>query len=439
MLLALLLAASPVTIDAGPLKVHVVIAETPNDFHAIDQLSAWFPYAHKQYRRYFASPEHGGLSPEDEKLLAAHAAIRKAHGWGALDAAMLSGADLDDALAEAVHQKAITSDEATTEKQVLTHFQPRLHALFKEQRPALERFAQGALTATPELTAYAKKASRFWDGAHVDTELVLVATPAGGSGGGFAGGRLVVEVDATSSPTYVLEHEGWHAFAESHEPALHTVANELGTDFETVSEGLAYAVAPGIFKPANNPEQLAQTVANDEAANKSFFEEPYVRFNRLGLALRPTLQPALDGDGTFESYLPSEKAVYRALAELAAAHEHLPMRYFYFGPRDDALAKALSQDKFDIWSRPLSEKFLDELRPRMRAHDRVVLVLDGAPLPEAFASFLGEGASKLATQRQTSKAGEATLAGPRGEQVTVVWAADASAALARARSSLVGR
>src|SRR6185503_13007162 len=109
MLLALLLAASPPTIDAGPLKIHVVIAETPHLFHAVDQLSGWFPYAHKQYRRYFAAPEHGGLSPEDEKLLAAHGKLRAAHGWGAFDAAMLTDRSIDDALADAVRKKAITA------------------------------------------------------------------------------------------------------------------------------------------------------------------------------------------------------------------------------------------------------------------------------------------------------------------------------------------
>ncbi|MBS2026958.1 MAG: hypothetical protein JST54_03550 [Deltaproteobacteria bacterium] len=439
MLLALLLAASPVTIDAGPLKVRVVIAETPNLFHAVDQLSGWFPYAHKQYRRYYAAPEHGGLSPEDEQLLAAHAAVRKAHGWGMVDAALLSGDSLDDALAGAVRQKALTADEAATERKVLAHFQPRLHALFEAQRPALERFAQGALAATPELTAYAKKASRFWGGSKVDTQLVLVATPPGGGGGGYAGGRLVVEVDATSSPTYVLEHEGWHAFAEPHDAALHAAATELGTDYETVSEGLAYAVAPGIWKPASDPDQLVHQVAKDAAAHKSFFDEPYVRFNRLGLALRPTLGPALDGNGTFESYLATEKAVYRALAELAAVDDKLPPRYFFFGPRDDALARAISQEKFDIWSRPVQEKFLDELRPKIRPSDRVVLVLDASPLPPAFTSFLGDNAAKLAALRQASKAGEASLAGPKGEQLTVIWAADSAGALEKARTSALLR
>ena len=180
-------------------------------------------------------------------------------------------------------------------------------------------------------------------------------------------------------------------------------------------------------------------VAGDTAAHRSFFDEPYVRFNRLGLALRPTLQVALDGDGTFESYLPTEKAVYRALAELAAAADQVPPRYFLFGPHDMALAHAISQDKFDIWSRPVQDKSLDELLPKMRPSDRVVLVLDAAPLPPGFTAFLGENAAKLIALRQASKAGEVSLVGTKGEQLTVIWAADSAGALEKARTSALLR
>jgi hypothetical protein len=71
---------------------------------------------------------------------------------------------------------------------------------------------------------------------------------------------------------------------------------EEAIDDETIEDGLAYAIAPGLTQP----DQLPALV---EADRTGTLRDPRVRAERLGLALRTELSAALEGGhdtvGTF--------------------------------------------------------------------------------------------------------------------------------------------
>ena len=72
------------TIVAGPLTLRVSTSRTAHLFHVVDQLSAWSPFCHRQYRSYFEDDANGGLSEEDRQLLGQHADLRGSRDGGAV-------------------------------------------------------------------------------------------------------------------------------------------------------------------------------------------------------------------------------------------------------------------------------------------------------------------------------------------------------------------
>lgn len=421
---------------AGPLTLDIVVAQTPQLFHTVDQLSAWSPFCHRQYRRWFAAPEHGGLSAEDDALLAEHAKLRAKDGWGGLDALFVDDVPLETALASAMKTGRLTAADAEIERRVLTHFRPRETELISQRRAALEAFAVGVEGSRAALTTFATQASRFFGGVTVTRKIVLAASPSD-DGGGANGGVLLVEVNGTQSPLEVLQHECWHAFAEGSKDALAAAAREAGSDYETLSEGLAYAVMPGLFPPSDDPERLAHTVASDFAQKNSYLDDPYVRFNRIALALRPSLEPLLRGKGTITDLLPIETALVRGLTALALAEaDGHPPGVFWFGPWEPSIGQRVQQQHLSVWGRDLKQAALDELRPRIRPKDHVVLAIaDTHVIPGGFEELLGPDAQKLFALRREKASGEVRLVGRRGEDMRVVWAPTRAELLQSVRNS----
>ena len=91
------------TIVAGPLTLQVSTSRTAHLFHVVDQLSAWSPFCHRQYRSYFEDTANGGLSEADRQLLGQHADLRRLKGWGSgLEQTFYTDRDLEDALHEGI-------------------------------------------------------------------------------------------------------------------------------------------------------------------------------------------------------------------------------------------------------------------------------------------------------------------------------------------------
>lgn len=425
--------AAPNTIEAGQLKLQIVTADSAQVFHAVDQMSAWSQYCHRQYRRWFESAEGGGLSEADLKLLSAHAAVRGRLGYGVLDQTFYRADAWEPALDAAVKAKKMSREDAATEKKVFRHFEPRVMKLVETQHATVEAAAASLVADAPKLRAFAEQASAFWGGGAVDLPMYLVVTPAGGGGGGLNGGKLVVEVGDKQSPVGVAMHEAWHAFAEAQSSALHQAATEAGTDWETLSEGLAYAVSPGLYFSANGAsDELAMQVQRDFKAEKSFSSEPYVRFNRLGLSLRPSLKDAFATQETFASFLPKAIAVYRGLAEVALALEKQGTRprYFFFG--EGELFKPLTAEivarGFDVWGRRLQVSDYEALKAKMHSSDTVVYAAPQKAMLDLAEKMQGEWGDQwpvLRAQVEKSPRGQFRAVTERGPRVAA-WSNDAA-------------
>lgn len=427
---ALAAAPSSLTIDAGPLKLRVVISDSANIFHSFDQLSLWSPYCHRPYRRYFESAEGGGLNDEDQKLLVAHAEVRKRLGYGVLEETFYTDAKWEQSLDAAVKAKRISTADAETEKKIFRHFAPRIVKLVAAQRELLSAAVTGLSSEKPKLKTFAEQASRFWGGGSIEMALYLVVNPSGGGGGSFNGGKLVVEVGKSEVPTHVAIHEAWHAFSASQKNALREAAKQAGTDETTLGEGLAYAVSPGIYKSTGARSDLEAKVAQDFKMEKSFLSDSYVRFNRFGLSLRPLMKEALAKGETHDSFLPKAVMVYRSLAELADALENQPARprYFCFGDSDvlNALGREFGSRGFDFWGRRFQEKEYESLKEKMRRSDTILFAASRQALlsaPETFQAVWGSHWSDLRARLEKMASGHLRVMTEQGPRVAA-WSDD---------------
>lgn len=310
--------------ECGPLVLEVRASRTAHLFHVVDQLANWSEFCHPQYRR--AMP----LDAADEKALERHASIRQKRGWGGgLEQAFYTPLPLEEALAAAVKAGNLAEGQAVVEREVFERFAPRVDALLAKQSVDL-RNSLAALDRDG-LSAMAKRLSRLFRVPSLTVPLYLVASPTPGQGGGgFNGGRIVVEVGPGGDATRTLVHEVTHAFLEPRIDLLAKCAGATpGPDEQTLNEGIAYAVDPGIFS-AGKEDRLARQVASDLAAGKTLADS-YTRFNRFGLALRPVVKEALE-DGDLDRLLDRAHAVWLSLAEVEAATARQDPRVFIAGP-----------------------------------------------------------------------------------------------------------
>jgi len=89
-------------------------------------------------------------------------------------------------------------------------------------------------------------------------------------------------------------------------------STEIGLDLETLEEGIAHAVSPGIFSDAGDEDVLAATVERQLREGKTF-ADPYLRFHFFGLLLRPHLRDALEGFGSAADFLETAIGVWQEL------------------------------------------------------------------------------------------------------------------------------
>jgi len=113
-------------------------------------------------------------------------------------------------------------------------------------------------------------------------------------GGGYNGGRLTIEVPTVADAIPTTLHELFHAFLETKKAEIEAaVAGVPGLDSETLNEGLAYALSPGIVHAdSDGADPLVRTVRRQFAENKPL-SDTFTRSNRYALSLRPLLQAAL--------------------------------------------------------------------------------------------------------------------------------------------------
>lgn len=414
--------ASATSVTAGPLRAQVVVSETAQLFHVVDQLSLWSPYSHRQYRAHF-----GELTDADQKLLEAYAAMRKKGGHGPLEEALYTEARVEVALAQAVKARRIGADDAALVAKTLEHFRARVRLVIEKRHEDVQSYAARVQALLSGAQEFLSAASTFFSVRGVEVPIYVVVSPAKGfGGGGFNGGRLVVEVGEGAAGSGPLLHELWHAFAEPKKQVLmDAAARTPGLDFETLSEGLAYAVSPGLWAMApGDGDALYARVRADLQQRKSFLNEPYVRFNRLALAVRPLLVDSLRaGTLTLEDALPLVLAQFRGLHAVAEAQERTPRGFFVFGTGHRELTRALAESGHDVWARDLQPSQLASLAPRVRASDVMVLVLpssDQSAVPAEFRALAGDTWPKVSKAMRNAASGRVRVQG-EGAPVVIYW------------------
>jgi hypothetical protein len=307
-----------VHLEAGPLRLDIYISETAQLFHVVDQISQWSEFSHRQYVRYFRSTD-GGLTEADRQLLAEHAAIRKAHGWGkGPERVFYTMLDLDEALRAGVVNGHLTDGEAETERRVLLHFQPRVRQLIASEGGHLSAFVRELGGEQSDLAAFAAEAARFVGASPANAiPFYPIVNPDDiNMGGGFNGGTLTLEIPRTRNAYPTLLHELFHAFVQTRKATLEAAVRTVpGLDFETLNEGLAYAMSPGIHH-SGDADQLQESVVGF-MAKRMPLSDSYTRFNSFALALRPLLKEALaDPKQNLDSFLPRAADAWLVLTEL---------------------------------------------------------------------------------------------------------------------------
>jgi len=311
---------APVHLDAGPLKLDVYISETAQLFHVVDQISQWSEFSHEQYVQYFKS-RGAGLSESDLKILAEHAAIRKKYGWGrGPDQVFYTPVDLDEALKAGVASGYLTAQEADIERRVFAYFRLRVKRLVSESKP-LDEFVREFAPQQSKLAAFATEAARFVGKTPAKPiPFYVIADPDDPNmGGGYDGGILTLEIPRKRDVYPTVLHELFHAFVETKKDKIEIAVRSVpGLDFQTLNEGLAYAISPGLYHTGDS-DQL-QAKVSDYMTKESPLSDSFTRFNYFALALRPLLREALaDPHQNLESFLPRAVDAWLVLVELDRA------------------------------------------------------------------------------------------------------------------------
>jgi hypothetical protein len=311
LLAALLPQDKPLVVDAGKLTCEVYISRTAHLFHVVDQLSEWSEHCHRQYGRHFR------LSSFDRDLLDVHVKIRKARGWGGgLEQTFYSPLDLEGALKAGLEKKRIDADQAEAERKIFAHFAARVDKLIADHRKVLDSYSDRLLKEKERLAVFADQVSKLFGGAKVSVPVYLIANPHDvDMGGGFNGQIVAVEIPRVADAYPMLLHEIFHAFLHLRRDVIEEAAKKIdGLDFETLNEGLAHAMAPGIFhpgKPGDDP--LDKTVKRYQAEGK-VLKDYYYRVYRFGLELRPLMKEALESkSGSIDKVIPKAAEMWRVL------------------------------------------------------------------------------------------------------------------------------
>src|ERR1044072_2228845 len=181
-----------VRVEAGPLTIEVHSnSTTAHLFHVVDQMSAWSEFCHAQYAKWWTA-KYGPFTDQDKSLLAKHTSIRKKFGWdGTLEKTYYTGSPLREALDGAVKAGRLSQGDADAERDILSHFAPKIEELRKEQVVSTAGFVQTLLARKTELSAFASKAARLFGTKHLTLPVFLIADPDEHSyGGGFNGGII---------------------------------------------------------------------------------------------------------------------------------------------------------------------------------------------------------------------------------------------------------
>jgi hypothetical protein len=300
-------------VDLGGMVLAVSDSWTAQVFHIVDQLADWSPYTHRAYLRWAGRALV--LDSADQRLLQRHAELRRASNTPkAFDQAFLVEGGIAEAAAAAVTAGLLPAAEASAEREILEHFAPKLVGLREAQRSQVDGFLQRLATEGERLKPLVAQLARFAEATQrIDIPVFIVSNPDVNSGGGEAnGGRLVIEVPSPD-PMSALVHEAMHAFLAPHLDAIRAFADSAGVSFETLNEGIVYAMAPGLTDDPERRDMLGEQQARFQARGTPA-SNPYVQSYTMALVLRPLLRGALARGTTLSALLPAAVSRWKSVA-----------------------------------------------------------------------------------------------------------------------------
>jgi hypothetical protein len=136
--------------------------------------------------------------------------------------------------------------------------------------------------------------------------LFLVPNPEeGNGGGGYNGGRLVVEISNDPDPMPILIHEILHSLLWKHKNAITAAARSVGVGWGDLNEGLTHAFSPGLTDDPRINDTLTERLAGNFAKDRPP-AEAYSQSKKylIALMVRPILRGALYRRETFSDFLP---------------------------------------------------------------------------------------------------------------------------------------
>jgi hypothetical protein len=293
-------------IDLGGVVISVSDSRTAQVFHIVDQMSQWDSSVHHGYVRW--ANRTLNLSQEDQRLLQKHAELRRVRGWGnGFEQAFYSDDSIEAASQHAVEKKLLSADEAGTEKIILLHFAPILSGMLNRSTPQIIAFRARLNVEAKRIAPVVKNLVRFAEiKGRLRLPLFLVSNPAEGSGGGgFNGGRLVVEIQGEPDPLPILLHECLHALLWQYKEAIRVAAESVGLSWGELNEGIAAAFSPGLTDNFQGADLLAENLTRNFQRGASA-SDGYAQSKKymVALIIRPLLRSALKEDETFGSFLP---------------------------------------------------------------------------------------------------------------------------------------
>lgn len=301
--------AEVVPLDVGVLVYDISISDTAQTFHIADQLSGWSPFMHKQYARW-AEAEHVLGNPQIIAL-SSHRAIRQRLGYGAIDQNFYTTKSVQDALNDA--SSDLTADDLAIERNLFLTMTPVVTPLIERHRGEVVMVRDRILAQHDKLKKmledFVQFAQVYLPKDHVPLWLIASTGPHNG-GGGYNGGQMVLE--ASSGAVNTLLHESLHFVVEAKHAEIEAAAKSCGAglDWETLNEGIAYALYPGIVGNRDSIDQTLQQLASQGKPET----DPYVRFNRLGKRLTPLLEKALINKTTLANLLPAACDEWKKIA-----------------------------------------------------------------------------------------------------------------------------
>jgi len=134
--------------------------------------------------------------------------------------------------------------------------------------------------------------------------LFLIPNPEeGNAGGGFNGGRLVLEVQEQPDPLPIFFHECIHAFLLQHNDAIRGAAKSAVLSWATLNEGIAYALAPGIIDTSIESDSLGEALVRSVLRGTPS-SDSYLQAYSVAVVIRPRLRAALERGETVSQFLP---------------------------------------------------------------------------------------------------------------------------------------